>query len=150
MSERTYSKWSPEEKDKLITQITKQKSTGLKLDWLQIQSYVETKTIRQCYDQYVLLFKKPHKTDSRHMWTVQEEMKLVNVFKQNPYKWELIQNQFPNLNIVQLKNKVNTFIKQQDEYFLKDIENANQTIGTGTEKSENKILLEQLGKLLGM
>ncbi|CAL5992009.1 Homeobox-like_domain superfamily [Hexamita inflata] len=57
--------------------ITQFQHKNQKLDWLEIQECIGNKTIRQCYDQYVLLFKKPHKTDTRHTWTVQEERKLV-------------------------------------------------------------------------
>ncbi|CAL6038544.1 Hypothetical_protein [Hexamita inflata] len=63
-----------------------------------------------------------------------------------PAQQELIQNQVPKMNVVQSKNIVNTSIRQEDEYLLKDLENTNQI--KGIEKSENQILLEQLGKLL--
>ncbi|CAL5971836.1 Myb-like_DNA-binding domain-containing protein [Hexamita inflata] len=141
---RQYSKWNQKEKDKLVEQINKFNEANVKPDWVEIQSCIKTKTIRQCYDQCVILFKKIHNTDTRHIWTVQEEQRLANVFQQNPYKWEVIQTQFPNLNIVQLKNKIGTLIRQHNKKIVcKD--NVDQS-----EKSERHILAGQLGNLLGL
>ncbi|CAL5991911.1 Conserved_hypothetical protein [Hexamita inflata] len=147
MSERSYCKWSQEEKDALVKQITEQKAASLKPDWVEVQRCVGTKTIRQCYDQYVLLFKKPRKTDSRHMWTAQEERRLAKAFKQNPYQWERIQGLFPDLNVVQLKNKVNTLMRSGDE----ESENKEYVADpVQTEKSKLQVLAGQLGKLLNL
>ncbi|CAL5971840.1 Myb-like_DNA-binding domain-containing protein [Hexamita inflata] len=152
MSERQYHKWNQEEKDKLIMKITQFQHKNQKLNWLEIQECIGNKTIRQCYDQYVLLFRKPHKTDTRHIWTVQEERKLVKAFKQNPYQWENIQGLFPELNLVQLKNKINMLIRQQQDdesvYKLQDKYVYQTQIKQDT--TELKILAGQLSKLLGM
>ncbi|CAL5991989.1 SANT/Myb_domain [Hexamita inflata] len=79
MIQQAYCKWSQEEKDKLVDVVTKYKAMNQKLDWTQIQNYVGTKTVRQCYDQYVRQFKKQHKTDAKPTWTVHDR-KLVKVF----------------------------------------------------------------------
>ncbi|CAL5992063.1 Myb-like_DNA-binding domain-containing protein [Hexamita inflata] len=147
MSDRSYSKWSQEEKDKLIMKITQFQNTNQKLDWTEIQRHIGTKTIRQCYDQYVLLFRKPRKTDTRHSWTLQEERRLVKVFKQNPYQWEIIQKQFTNLNVVQLKNKVNAMLVKYE----KSKSQQNEQVGSlesGVSESAN--LAVQLKALLQM
>ncbi|CAL5971858.1 Conserved_hypothetical protein [Hexamita inflata] len=145
MSTRTYVKWTQKEKNLLKQLVKHQNAHSRKFDWSEIADAIETKTSRQCYDQYILLFKTNDKSEVRHSWTEDEEQTLVQSFQQNPYKWTLIQkDHFPALGIRQLKNKYNQLAKLQnkDENSSSDeepsSENANKMLQTqGLQKNQN-------------
>ncbi|CAL5991849.1 Conserved_hypothetical protein [Hexamita inflata] len=115
MSTRTYIKWTPKERYQLKQLVKHHNMYNNKFNWSEIADTIETKTARQCYDQYILLFKTNDKSEERHSWTEIEEQTLVQCFKLNPYQWTLIQkDHFPTLGIRQLKNKYNQLVKCQN------------------------------------
>ncbi|CAL5992085.1 Myb-like_DNA-binding domain-containing protein [Hexamita inflata] len=113
VNKRNYCQWSQDEKELLQRLVNQYIQNNKKPDWIEIQKNIVTKTYRQCYDQYVLLIKIPKQQNIRHDWTSEEENKLLNVFRQIPYKWEQIQTYFQYMTINQLKNKYNS-LKQKD------------------------------------
>ncbi|CAL5971926.1 Conserved_hypothetical protein [Hexamita inflata] len=135
MSTRTYVKWTPKEKSQLKQLVKHQNAHSRKFDWNEIADAIETKTSRQCYDQYILLFKTNDKSEVRHSWTQDEEQTLVQSFQQNPYKWTLIQkDHFPALGIRQLKNKYNQLMKAQN------VSINSQSLNTSSCKDESRDL----------
>ncbi|CAL5992029.1 Conserved_hypothetical protein [Hexamita inflata] len=141
MSTRIYVKWTQTEKNLLKQLVKHQNAHSRKFDWSEIADAIETKTSRQCYDQYILLFKTNDKSEVRHSWTEDEEQILVQSFQQNPYKWALIQkDHFPALGIRQLKNKYNQLAKLHENSSSDEessSENANNKLQTqGPQKNE--------------
>ncbi|CAL5971740.1 Conserved_hypothetical protein [Hexamita inflata] len=112
MSTRTYIKWTPKERYQLKQLVKHHNRFDNKFNWSEIADAIETKTARQCYDQYILLFKTNDKSEERHSWTEIEEQELISSFQRSPYNWTLIKKEhFPTLGIRQLKNKYNQLVK---------------------------------------
>ncbi|CAL5991865.1 Conserved_hypothetical protein [Hexamita inflata] len=111
MSTRVYTKWTQKEKC-LLKQLVKQQRDTNKFNWIEISDIIQTRTPRQCYDQYILLF-KTDKSGERHQWNNEEEQQLTTIFRQNPYNWKTIQQNFKQLSIRQLKNKYNQLARTQ-------------------------------------
>ncbi|CAL5971762.1 Conserved_hypothetical protein [Hexamita inflata] len=111
MSTRVYTKWTQKEKS-LLKQLVKQQNADGKFYWIEISNIIQTRTPRQCYDQYILLF-KTDKSGERHKWTEAEERQLLTLFQQNPYNWQIIQQHFQLITIKQLKNKYNQLVRTQ-------------------------------------
>ncbi|CAL5971760.1 Conserved_hypothetical protein [Hexamita inflata] len=133
MSTRVYTKWTQKEKS-LLKQLVKQHSDTNKYNWIEISDIIHTRTPRQCYDQYILLF-KTDKSGERHQWNNEEEHTLTTLFKQNPYNWKTIQQNFKQLSIRQLKNKYNQLARTQKCQLIP----SNSNTDTQTESSLNSV-----------
>ncbi|CAL5971658.1 Conserved_hypothetical protein [Hexamita inflata] len=135
-------KWTITEKQQLLQLVSKYTALDQKPKWAEVQQLMKTKTARQCYDQFIILSKKPSFSNFNHIWTQQEEELLLQLFKEDPYNWESIQIEFPNMSIGQLKNKYHFLRKQQSQR----IDNKSITLT----KQEKSNLAESLKNILGM
>ncbi|CAL6024597.1 Myb-like_DNA-binding domain-containing protein [Hexamita inflata] len=114
MSLRSYSKWNQYERNTLLELVSQFRRNRCLIDWEAISSQIQTKTTRQCYDQYNILAKQHQNKDKRHLWSKQEEQLLLKLFDDAPYQWECIQVEFKNISINQLKNKFN-YLKNKSQ-----------------------------------
>ncbi|CAL5991867.1 Conserved_hypothetical protein [Hexamita inflata] len=141
MSTRVYTKWTQKEKSQL-KQLVKQQNVDGKFYWIEISAAIQTRTPRQCYDQYILLF-KTDKSGERHKWTEAEELQLLALFQQNPYNWQIIQQHFKPITIKQLKNKYNQLVRTQKIQLSETELNLSQiTKNDKTQKDEREQLKE--------
>ncbi|CAL6084255.1 Myb-like_DNA-binding domain-containing protein [Hexamita inflata] len=143
MNNRTNStKWTITEKQQLLQLIERYKALDQKPKWAEIQQQMKTKSARQCYDQFIILSKKPSFSNFNHIWTQLEEELLLRLFREDPYNWESIQIEFPEMSVGQLKNKYHFLRKQQSQ------NKCDKSI-TLTKQEKND-LAESLKNILGM
>ncbi|CAL5991805.1 Myb-like_DNA-binding domain-containing protein [Hexamita inflata] len=135
-------RWSVSEKQQLLQLVSKYTALDQKPKWAEIQQQMKTKTARQCYDQFIILSKKPSFSNFNHIWTQQEDELLLKLFKEDPFNWESIQVEFPNMSVGQLKNKYHFLRKQQSQ------NKCDKSI-TLTKQEKND-LAESLKNILGM
>ncbi|CAL5992017.1 Conserved_hypothetical protein [Hexamita inflata] len=118
MRTRIYDKWTQSDRD-LLLQLVQQHNNKGKINWKAISDAMQTRTTRQCYDQYIQLFKQDE-SGQRHQWTSAEQLLLISSFNQSPYDWKTIQQQhFQRITVKQLKNKYNQLTRnQKSKYFI--------------------------------
>ncbi|CAL5991931.1 Myb-like_DNA-binding domain-containing protein [Hexamita inflata] len=144
---RIYEKWTYKERQ-LLKQLLKLYNSNNKFNWKAISDQMKTRTQRQCYDQYILLF-KTDKSGERHKWTEAEEQLLISNFKQSPYGWKNIQQHFTQLSVRQLKNKYNQLARSQKYQLISsDSEFYADTDSDESLKHTNPIYKTSNGKLV--
>ena len=75
--------------------------------WRDCASFVQSKSIRQCYDYYQLQLATEKKAQNNHKWTAEDNEKLLQ-FDPRRISWRQFQKQnFEDLTLSQLKNNCN-------------------------------------------
>ena len=104
---KEYDKWTQAEKDTLSGIMVGYEANGAVPVWKAIAAQVGSKSVRQCYDEWIILKRAKETATPRHIWSQQEEAALHRAVREFGDDWEAIQERaLTNLTVQQLKNKV--------------------------------------------
>ncbi|CAL6087619.1 Conserved_hypothetical protein [Hexamita inflata] len=123
---RNYSKWTDQEKSKLIDVVMEQKQLGAQMSWIKVAQILTSKTPRQCYDQWLQLQKPKENEGLSNQWSQDQTEQLVELVLQHGSNWDLINQYFPTFPAAFLKSKYNQAIRTR------------QTGGSQLESSSNQ------------